>query len=123
MNVPTMLRRSPTESGVGSHDGADVVTVRPVRAAFGPHVSLVSVDSQGRLWVRFSTAMVLMVAGFALMLIPVTALWWVSDGLVESGRVTLVETEDETATFTPATGQQQLPVTSTELPLAHTRER
>lgn len=90
MNVSTSLRSARVDgSATPIPDAPDAVTVRPVRAAFGPHVSLVSVDNQGRLWVRFSTAMMMLVTAVVLMLIPLGALWYVGGGLVHSGQVSL----------------------------------
>lgn len=104
-----------------------VVTIRPARAAFGPHVSLVSVDNHGRLWVRFSTALALLVAGIVLMLIPLCALWFAGGGLVKSGQI---ELDPRTSHGIPSTSQPTNPTSSlhttgggpsgspTELPLA-----
>lgn len=65
------------------------IQVRPVRAAFGPAVSLVSVDEQGRLWMRVSTAAGIMIAGLVMFLVPLAAMWWVGAGLVGSGQITI----------------------------------
>lgn len=97
-----------------------VLAVRPVRAAFGPHVSLVSVDVEGRLWVRLSTAVAMMVSGLLLVLVPLSALWFAGGGLVRSGQV------DFTPTGLPGQHSQTeapAPVAPTELPLAHQRDR
>jgi hypothetical protein len=118
MNVSTLLPNRRAGSVDSAPESDDVLTVRPVRAAFGPHVSLVSVDSQGRLWMRFSTALVMLVAGLALMMIPMTAFWWVSSGLVDSGQVTLRNDTGTHSTLLP--GQPQDGSTEPELPLADT---
>jgi hypothetical protein len=97
-------------------DLPETVTVRPVRAAFGPRVSIVSVDNQGHLWIRFSTAVIALVAGLLLVLIPVLALLWVSNGLIDSGQVN----------FKPGTTQTDKnpgPSITTDLPLADTSKK
>lgn len=105
-----------------THPGA-ARPARPARAAFGPPVSLVSVDEQGRLWVRFSTALAILAAGMVLMAIPLSALWWVSGGLAESGRVSWTEPAT-TATSTATAADAAVTVTTTggataaQLPLA-----
>lgn len=63
------------------------VLVRPVRAA--GVVALAAVDADGKVWVRFSTALAMMVCGLMLLLVPVLALVWAGSGLVSSGQVTL----------------------------------
>lgn len=120
MNVSTMLRPGRESSASSAAEQAPVVTVRPVRAAFGPHVSLVSVDNEGRLWMRFSTAVGMMLAGLVLMMIPVASLYFVGDDLVESGQVTLTEQQNPATNVNPA-GVNQAGVPS-ELPLADTSD-
>lgn len=85
------------------------IQVRPVRAAFGPAISLVSVDEQGRLWMRVSTALSIMVGGLVLFLLPLVALWWVSTGLLDSGQISISDHPDlpsQTSTLPPA-GRQK----------------
>lgn len=118
MNVSTLLPNRRTGTLDSAPESEDVLTVRPVRAAFGPHVSLVSVDSQGRLWMRFSTALCMLVAGVLLMMIPVSAFWWVSSGLVDSGQVSLRNDSGTHSTLLP--GQNEDNMGDPELPLADT---
>lgn len=94
----------PTEPGTP-------IQVRPVRAAFGPAISLVSVDEQGRLWMRVSTALMVMLVGLLFFLLPLIALWWVGSGLVDSGQISITEHPDvpsQTSTLPPA-GRQKTP--------------
>lgn len=100
---------------VENQEGVPVLTVRPVRAAFGPAVSLVSVDSQGHLWMRLSTAIIIMLAGSALTMVPMLALWWVGAGMVDSGQISL-----EDPYGSGGTGTSQSP---TELPLADPKKK
>lgn len=86
------------------------VQVRPVRAAFGPAISLVSVDEQGRLWMRVSTAVLIMVGGLVMFVLPLVALWWVSTGLMESGQISIEnrsDTPSDVATLPPAGRQRK----------------
>lgn len=87
------------------HDPGTPIQVRPVRAAFGPAISLVSVDEQGRLWMRVSTALLIMVGGLVLFLLPLVALWWVGSGLMDSGQISIHDQPDvpsEVSTLPPA---------------------
>lgn len=119
MNAPTLLR--PTRSTSAETEAAEVVTVWPMRAAFGPHVALVSVDGQGRLWVRMSTAITMMISGLLLVLVPVAALWLAGVGLVDSGRVILEDAPAPTGQSAHADAGTVRPAAPTELPLAHDR--
>lgn len=87
----------------------DPVQVRPVRAAFGPAISLVSVDEQGRLWMRVSTALMIMLTGLVMFLVPIAAMWWVGVGLMDSGQISIDNNTDvpsEVSTLPPA-GRQK----------------
>jgi hypothetical protein len=86
------------------------VQVRPVRAAFGPAISLVSVDEQGRLWMRVSTALVIMLTGLVMFVVPLAAMWWVGVGLMDSGQISIndqTETPSEVSTLPPAGRQKR----------------
>lgn len=93
----------PTEPGTP-------IQVRPVRAAFGPAISLVSVDEQGRLWMRVSTALLIMVGGLVLFLLPLLAMWWVGAGLMDSGQISIHDQPDapsDVSTLPPAGRQHR----------------
>lgn len=99
--VQPAVRRVSAEAG-------QPVQVTPVRAAFGPAVSLVSVDDQGRLWMRVSTALTIMVGGFVLFLVPLVALWWVGAGLMDTNRINIHDQPVEpTSTNTLAPAKQK----------------
>lgn len=112
----TLLKRSAASPATAAGSSTpEVLTVRPLRATFGPSVSVVSVDNHGHLWLRFSTAISLFVSGIILMAIPIVALWWVSGGLIDSGAVDFDTTFRPGVTITEAPA----PANPTELPLAH----
>lgn len=100
----------PTLPDLSQVQHGDPVQVRPVRAAFGPAISLVSVDEQGRLWMRVSTALLIMVGGLVLFLVPLVAMWWVGTGLMDSGQISITDrsqTPSEVTTLPPAGRQKQ----------------
>lgn len=86
---PTPLAANPAQATPA--DKARPLTVTPVLAAFGPAVSLVSVDEDGRLWMRLSTAVAMMLGGALLFIVPMGALWWIGGDMIDSGRISITD--------------------------------